>query len=118
MSFRSTPNSVESLGLRWIISGADGEIELTSPNFAWQLGIPGTALKVRLGTSEDVETINVEDHDELKEVEFPGKNVARVYEAFRTGERALFADFEDALVRHRMIDAIRRSAKEERMVRV
>ena len=116
MSWRSGTTSVDGLGLRWLVTGTNGEIEFTSPSFAWQLGIPGTALRVRL-ENEDVETIETEDKEELEGVDFPGKNVARLYEAFRKGEKALYADFDDALVRHRMIEAIRTGAREERMVK-
>ena len=80
------------------------------------MGIPGTALKVRL-ENEEVETIETEDKEELKGAVFPGGDVARVYEAFRKGEKALYADFDDALVRHQMIEAIRTSVREERMVK-
>ena len=83
------------------------------------MGPPGGTLRVRRvkdGVVEDVD-FSVKDEDALvKGVQFPGTNTAREYEAWRKGERAAFADFGDALVRHKLMEAIRRSNEERREV--
>ena len=118
LSFRTNTLPVDDLGLRWLISGTDGEIELTAPSFAWTLDTTGTTLKVRYRTDKDVEIVDIEDKYQLKGVEGAAKNVARVYEAFWKREKDLIANFEDALVRHRLIDAVRKSAAEGGTVKI
>ncbi len=99
--------------MHWLITGTEGEIEIVTPEVQWQLGPPGTKLRVRTKEAgfEEVgweEGIREEEH--VNKVGFPGTNVARVYEAFAKGEKGKYSDFEDAVVRHRMLDMIVKSA--------
>lgn len=37
--------------------------------------------------------------------------IGPVYEAFATGKQGTYADFEEAVIRHKMVDAVYRSAE-------
>ncbi len=94
--------------MHWLITGTKGEIEIVTPEVQWQLGPPGMKLRVRTKEAGFEEVGWEEEH--VNKVGFPGTNVARVYEAFAKGEKGKYADFDDAVVRHRMLDMIVKSA--------
>jgi hypothetical protein len=78
----------------------------------WQLGPLGTKLRVRTKEAgfEEVGWEGIGEEEHVNKVGFPGTNTARVYEAFAKGEKGKYADFEDAVVRHGMLDMIAKSA--------
>ena len=106
LSYRTAATSVDGVGVRWIITGTEGEIEVITPEIAWQMGPPGTAIKVRSGKDGEVENVEFGSAGVAEKVGFPGKNTALTYEAFATGETGKFATFESALKTHRLLDAI------------
>ncbi|PQE03096.1 oxidoreductase family protein [Rutstroemia sp. NJR-2017a BVV2] len=105
--------SASGVGLRWIITGTEGEIELTAPELMWQIGTPGATLRMRLrnkGSSEDVEYEDASEPDYIKNLAIPSKGVARSWEAFATGDTDKYATFEQARAVLRTIDAIRKGS--------
>lgn len=59
--YTATSTSIDGTGVRWMITGTEGQIEVTTPESQWQMGPPGTVLKARLGRGAEVETIDFED---------------------------------------------------------
>ena len=114
MIFRSPASgSADSRGMTWLITGTLGELEITTPEMQWQLGPPGTSIKIRTKDSAGVEEVGYEDEGEaghVRGVKFPGTNTARVYEAFATGRKGNYAGFGDAVGLHAMLDRIRAGA--------
>ena len=105
--------TIDSSGIRWLITGTDGEIEVNTTEAQWQMGPPGTVLKARIGKDSDVQAIDlkVKEEPEIAERPFPVTNTARLYEAFGIGDGETFPTFEDALQTHRLLDWIREEAK-------
>jgi len=56
--------------------------------------------------SGEVIDVRFEENDGISKLPWMSVNVARCYEAFKSGERSKFANFEDAVVRHRLLDAV------------
>jgi hypothetical protein len=52
ISFRTVASTVDNVGIRWLISGAEGEIEVTTPQMSWQIRSPGWNLKIKNGMGE------------------------------------------------------------------
>ncbi|KAM3070495.1 hypothetical protein ACMFMG_010318 [Clarireedia jacksonii] len=105
--------SASGVGLRWIITGTEGEIELTTPELMWQFGTPGATLRVRLrskGSSEDIEYEDPSEPYYIKNLAVHPKGVARSWEAFATGDTDKYATFQQARVVLRTIDAIRKGS--------
>ena len=105
--------TVSGTGVRWTITGTDGEVEATSPEFAWQYGMPGAHIRVRAGKGDEVEEVDFKDAKEpnyVSSVNVPSTNPARVYEALAKGEKGRFASFEDAVELHRVLDGIKRGS--------
>ena len=101
--------TVNGTGVRWTIVGTKGEIEITTPETTWQIGIPGATFKIqdRDGEVQDVDFSDSTEPAYVSSVALPGTNTARVMEAFAKGEKDKYADFEDALEIHRLLDVIR-----------
>lgn len=111
LNFRKAKKSVDGLGLRWLISGTDGEIEVTFPEGHFQMGTPERTLRLRV-KDEEVKTIDfdVAEPDHINKVVYPATNSARLYEDFAKGTGG-FADFEASLRTHKLLDRIAREAK-------
>ena len=103
----SVPGSIGGL---WRIYGEKGEIEITASGLLLQTGYPD--LKVRLQDYEKDEVKELEvPRDEWEELPLPARNIARLYEKFADswhgGEKmGRLPDWEEALVRHRMIEGV------------
>lgn len=103
--------TVSGTGVRWTITGTEGEIEVTGPEYSWQIGIPGAKILVRAGEKEEVEEVDFKDRVEkeyVSAVNVPSTNLARVYQAFAKGEIGKYASFEDAVETHRVLDGIKK----------
>jgi hypothetical protein len=114
LSFRSVSGkTIDGSGIRWLITGTDGEVEVTTTESQWQIDPPGTMLKARIGKGSDVEIIdlNVEENPEIADSTIASRNTARLYEAFALGEGDKFPSFEGALETHRLLDWIRKEAE-------
>lgn len=106
ISFRTT-KSKEDIGIRWIISGSKGEIEITSGRGQWQIDSADKKLRVRLNDGEvrDVE-VTTADLGVAAGISDKAVNTALILDAFAKGETAGFADFAAALKNHKLLDQI------------
>ena len=111
LNYRSVSKAVDEVGVRWLITGTKGEIEVITPEIAWQMGPPGTTLRLRNaedGTTEDVDFVS---SGSRSTVPFPGTNTALAYQEFERGARGMVPDFESAVKTHRLLDTIFASSK-------
>lgn len=111
IAFRKAGASADDQGLRWIISGSDGEIELTTGSGFWQYGgVDQWSLRVKVGKGEmekiDLLTL---DSSPAAAIPEPATNTARVYQSFAKGA-GLEATFESATKTHRLLDKIAKSS--------
>jgi hypothetical protein len=110
ISFRTVASTVDNVGIRWLISGAEGEIEVTTPQMLWQIRSPGWTLKIKngMGEAKDVEFgIPKENHSGS----FLGINTARLYEAYANKETEKYADFKGGLATHCALQKILQASK-------
>lgn len=110
--------TIDGVGFRWLITGTDGEIEVTAPEAQWQMakiGSPGFSLRARIGKGSEVKTIEIEEGLEeaqaVKDLSHPGPNTARIYEAYFNGDEGSYATFENALETQKLLDWIKEVAK-------
>lgn len=105
ITVRKTTKPVDELGLRWLISGTKGEIEVTMPEDHIQQAPSGRKIRLRRekGDVEVFEFENVQEPDHIKKTGQVGENTARLYEDIATGKSGL-ADFEEATRLHRLLD--------------
>ncbi|RYO96911.1 hypothetical protein DL765_011484 [Monosporascus sp. GIB2] len=108
---RKSKSPVDNTGYRWIITGTEGELEVTLPETNWQLSAPERAIRMKLGRGE-AQNIDYLPGDDVIEATVPsvGANVARLYNNFAKGDKENYATFESALETHRLLDRILRSA--------
>lgn len=107
ITVRKTTKPVDELGLRWLISGTKGEIEVTMPEDHIQQAPLGRKIRLRR-EKEDVELYEFEKPQEpehLTNAAHIGQNTARLYEDIATGQDDL-ADFQQATRLHRLLDKI------------
>ncbi len=108
LTYRTIPDPdqpIDEVGIRWLITGDEGEIELCTPVGQWQVAGDGMVLKARLGKGKEVEII------ELEETGGYSGNTGRQYDAFLKEEREKFPDFGDAMETHRLLEKIKKGAK-------
>ncbi|KAH8897424.1 putative oxidoreductase [Thozetella sp. PMI_491] len=113
IAFRKPKASIDGISWRWIITGTDGEIELTMPDSQWQFGHPETKLTLKVGRSDTVEVdfghVKL-DWAEGKELQLQALNVSGLYDAFAKGDETRFATFQSALKTHRLLEKIVKAA--------
>ncbi|OJD37152.1 oxidoreductase [Diplodia corticola] len=97
-----TPGSV------WSIYGSTGEIRVTTASGSIHIGGPGQTLQVHDHKTGEVETVSIDVGDGFDQDEYPwpSRNIARLYEAFAEGREHEYADWDEAIVRHRLIDEL------------
>jgi predicted dehydrogenase len=113
MAFPGTP------GFEWRIYGETGEIRVTTPSANLHFGGPGHTVQVHKHGTQDVEDVEMpKDVFDEEELPWPARGPARVYEAFAgsiTGKGSassgIFATWEDAVERHRLIEDMYSKAK-------
>ncbi len=113
INFRKASKAIDGLGLRWIISGSEGEIEVTIPESHLQMNAEGRTLRLRSGKKDETKIIDFEDPSEaehVKKIKGPGANSARAYEAIAEGS-GRYATFDSALETHKLLDIIARDSK-------
>ncbi|KAF9761117.1 hypothetical protein IL306_003950 [Fusarium sp. DS 682] len=113
ISFRKAKKPVDDLSIRWLITGTEGEIEVTVPEGHFQMGPDGSTLRMRVGKEGEVEDVSFKDAtvpEHVQKAPPVGRNTARVYEAFGN-DQTKYADFESALKTHKLLDQIARDAK-------
>lgn len=111
IAFRKAKSAADKTGLRWYITGTEGEIVITTEEGDWQFG-HASERSIKLKLSGEAEAQEVEfDTDSASssaKVAFPGTNTARLYESFSQG--AEVPTFESALKTHRLLERIAKSA--------
>ncbi|KAG0652059.1 Aspirochlorine biosynthesis E [Hyphodiscus hymeniophilus] len=114
INFRAiSGKTVSGTGVRWTITGTEGEIEVSSPEVGWQYGMPGQKILMRTGDKDEVEEVDFTDKEEKQYVSAVGllsKNPARIYEAFAEGEKNKYATFEDAMDVNKVLDGIKKGS--------
>ena len=66
-------------------------------------------------TSDSVEVVEWSVDEAAKNLPGPAQNVARLYEAFADGRTQDYADWGEALKRHKLLDELYKSSEESRM---
>lgn len=98
--------------LRWEINGSEGDLEVTAPS--GQMQATSLTLRGARGESTRLVDLPVPARYRVVDADLPERavNVAEAYARFAHGPEALdpIPDFDDAVARHRLIDAIERSA--------
>jgi len=93
--------------LDWRIYGDKGEIRVTSSSCFLNVGSDDAKITFAATGSEEVEDVEV-GKDEWESLAMPGRNIARLYEAFAAGKKGdedgAYRDFEYAVERHKMIE--------------
>jgi predicted dehydrogenase len=121
ISYRMPSSSaLDDIGIRWLITGTKGQIEVVAPESQWQFDPPGIMLRVKIGDEEtrvvdwkgEADRVEVES---VRERVFPGRNTARAWEAFaavRIGEdmRERYPDFADGVLVHELLERIKGAA--------
>jgi predicted dehydrogenase len=110
LSFRTVNSTIDGVGIRWLISGTEGEIEITTPEMLWQLRVPGWTLKIKKGKGE-TKDVEFSIPEENYPGSFLGINTARLYEAYANQETDKFADFKGGLATHYALQRILRASK-------
>lgn len=108
IAFRKAKSAADKTGLRWYITGTEGEIVITTEEGNWQFGSPSERL-IKLKLNSEAKAEEIEFGTELAaKVAFPGTNSAILYESFSQGKEV--PTFESALKTHRLLERIASSA--------
>ncbi|RYP68398.1 hypothetical protein DL771_006662 [Monosporascus sp. 5C6A] len=112
IAHRKSKSAVDNTGFRWVITGTEGELEVTLPDTQWQISAPQRAIRMKLGRGEVQNIDYLTKDDDVIEATVPslGANVARLYDNFAKGDKENYATFESALETHRLLDRILRAA--------
>lgn len=104
---RKPQDPLDGLGLRWLITGTEGEIEITSPEQHYSVGPPGRKLRLKIGKGE-TQDIDFSAPQGIFDPswDFNSHNVALQYDAFANGDTSRYATFESALKTRRLMDDI------------
>ncbi|KAK5989306.1 Galactose/lactose metabolism regulatory GAL80-like protein [Cladobotryum mycophilum] len=111
LTMRKTPKPVNGLGLRWVISGTEGELELTIDGNMLQMGSDPRHLRLAVGKTGEVQEVDwqADEPEHVTSVKAPGLNTARLFEAYALKKEGL-PDFEEALKLHKLLDRIVKDA--------
>jgi len=95
--------------LDWRIYGDKGEIRVSSSSGFLHIGSPDDKIEIS-ENGQEVKEVEARK-DEWEELAPPGRNIARIYEAFQAGKRGVggeagYRDFEHAVARHKLIDTM------------
>jgi predicted dehydrogenase len=97
--------------LLWEINGTEGDLQVTSDG--GQAQIFDLTLRGGKGSHSSLEILPVPEQYRVSHLQGPGSNVAQAYAHFARDYREgthLCPTFDDAVTRHRMLDAIERAA--------
>lgn len=110
-ALRGGPAFKDSPGFVWNIYCEKGEIEVTAPGVVLNVGF-GPAVFVKLHDHEKdvVEVVEWKIDDEQEKLPVPSQNVGRLYEAFADGKRDGYADWEEAVAIHRLLEKMEESS--------
>ncbi|KAK3374162.1 hypothetical protein B0T24DRAFT_657769 [Lasiosphaeria ovina] len=112
ISFRGTKLAINDSSIQWIISGTEGEIEITVPaSSQWQVQDAQPKLRLKINKEAEVEEVDYDaeldtDHDDVAGLDRTALNIGLVYEAYRKGDTDRYPTFEDALKLHKLLHRI------------
>lgn len=106
VAFRTSRSAIDDIGFRWIISGTKGEIELTTTPGVMQFLSPGSQVRIRTWGNEARVVELVADSEHVAKVTAPGTNVARLWEAFATGNEDGYPSIEDTVRTHELLETM------------
>lgn len=86
------PDLSDHSPFRWIITGTDGEVEITTPSVSWQM----TGHLPKVFMTKKAVTTELEIPKEHQDLQYITENTASQYVAFAKGDKSRYADFEDA----------------------
>ncbi|KAL7809520.1 hypothetical protein V8C26DRAFT_411411 [Trichoderma gracile] len=112
ISFRKAAEAVDGKGLRWLITGTKGELEITVDGPLFQMGIAKKELRLVENSSGEVREIDFSDETEptyIKDVPPMGRNTARLVEKFLVAPEEV-ASFDDGVKLHQLLDRIAKAA--------
>lgn len=111
--FKDNPN------VSWRIFGTKGEIRVTAHG-ALGLALGGEKIELYDHDKDSVEVIDVRYADGVKDLPMFSKDVGSVYEGFARGASVDegLARFEEAVVMHRMVDAMEKSNEGRKFVKL
>lgn len=92
----------------WNIYGTKGEIQITASTVFLNVGAADVALWLYENGKEKAEKVELTEDDFLLKLPLPGQNIGKLYELYAEGKG--YPTFEDAVLRHRMIDEMERRA--------
>jgi predicted dehydrogenase len=108
IALRTSSGAVDKCSIRWIISGTKGELAVeVDENSTWSGGQSDPKFQIRLGKEEPKDVDYKSEGFSGLNVAPPGSNVARVYQAFAANETSQYANFEQALQTHKLLERIR-----------
>ncbi|CAO2648119.1 Nn.00g090410.m01.CDS01 [Neocucurbitaria sp. VM-36] len=112
-AFKSTPN------MRWSIFGTRGEIRMTS-NHCVNLALGSEKIELFDHEKDEVDVVDVEYADVVKDLPPLAKNIGKLYELFAAGGTAEqgFVSFEEAVGMHRIIDSMEKSSEGEKNMKI
>ncbi|ETS83017.1 hypothetical protein PFICI_04893 [Pestalotiopsis fici W106-1] len=94
-------------GLDWIIHGEKGEIRVrTYDGPAFNAGGDGAIIEVYDFASDEVHKVDWAYRDEYAGLPTLAQNIGALYDAFASGDRSKYPDFERAVTRHKQLDGI------------
>lgn len=110
ISTRTSTQPIDGNGLRWVITGTEGEIELITSGRGYQTGSNPRTLRL-IGKSGEAQTIDWEqdEPDHIKNVPAIGLNTARLFEAYALNKDC-YSDFEKGVKLHKLLDRIAKDA--------
>lgn len=105
VTFRRGPPFPGSEAFDWAIQGEKGEIRVTRPGPSLQTWDDDSKIRVHDFATDKVEVVDW-DHGKFAALPGPAKSVARLYNLFAKGDATSYPTFEDAVVRHREMEAL------------
>ncbi|KAI9834416.1 MAG: hypothetical protein M1819_003027 [Sarea resinae] len=102
--------------LAWHIHGQTGEIKVSQSGPFLSMETPDLKVEVHDFETDRLEVIDWRSgvKDAVKDLQNPAQNVGRLYEAFADGNWEGYKDWQHALLRHKLIDEVFKSAEEGR----
>lgn len=111
-SLRGGPAFKDSPGFVWNIYGEKGEIKVTAPGVVLNVGFgPAVSVKFHDHARDTVEVIDWGVDDEEEKLPVPSQNVGRLYQSFAEGKRHDYADWEEAVAMHKLLEKILESSE-------
>lgn len=111
--FRRVSSAIDDEGIRWLITGSEGEIEIIIPGIGThaQMANPGRTLRLRSGGGKTQNvSFDQSEPEYISSVPHIGSNTARLYKGFAENAGG-YADFESALKTYELLERIVQEAK-------